>query len=123
MSKEHRAWRERGDIGSNLLSFWLTGVASDKINETYYVNRVKAERKRVKSMVSAQKVRMLKGGGVTLSTILRETEEQGRLNVEAIRHERTVAKLRAISRRTQSQVKRAGLLTRPGHVMFRKGRL
>lgn len=97
---------ELGNIGGALLSFWLSGVASSKINEKYYEDRVKAERRNIKSALSAQKVRMLAGSGMTMGSILRETEMIGQLNIEAIRHERSVAKAKAVSRRTQSKVER-----------------
>lgn len=57
-----------------------------KVRDRYYLERSKAIRKRGASILSAQKVRLAKGG-VYKSAILRETEAQMELDLMSLIHE------------------------------------
>jgi hypothetical protein len=57
-----------------------------KVRDRYYQERSKAIRKRGASILSAQKVRLAKGG-VYKSAVLRETEAQMELDLMSLIHE------------------------------------
>jgi hypothetical protein len=65
-----------------------------KIRNRYYKERSKAIRRRGASILSAQKVRLAKGG-VYKSTVLRETQAEMELDLMALIHEDEVIQYNA----------------------------
>jgi len=76
----------------------LHQVPEYKIRDRYYRERAKAIRKRAKSILSAQKVRMAKSSGVSKSAVTRETEAQMELDLMALVYEDEVMRYNAALR-------------------------
>lgn len=68
-----------------------------KVRDRYYQERSEAIRKRGASILSAQKVRLAKGG-VYKSAVLRETEAQMELDIMALIHEDEIIRYNAAFR-------------------------
>jgi hypothetical protein len=68
-----------------------------KVRDRYYLERSKAIRKRGASILSAQKVRLAKGG-VLKSAVLRETEAQVELDIMSLIHEDEIIRYNAAVR-------------------------
>jgi hypothetical protein len=66
-----------------------------KVRDRFYQERARAIRKRGKTILSQQKVRLAKGG-VYRSAVLRETEAQVELDLMALIHSDAVMRYRAI---------------------------
>jgi len=65
-----------------------------KVRDRFYRERAKAIRKRGKTILSQQKVRLAKGG-VYKSAVLRETEAQMELDLMALVHSDEILRYRA----------------------------
>jgi hypothetical protein len=68
-----------------------------KVRDRYYRKRSKAIRKRGATILSAQKVRLAKGG-VLKSAVLRETEAQMELDLMSLIHEDEIIRYNAAIR-------------------------